>query len=64
MGFLSPTIIGYIINGHDDLSHWQTVFFIASVVYVVGNTIFLVLGTSEEQTWNKSQQEQPNSCLE
>jgi len=64
MGFLSPTIIGYIINGHDDLSHWQTVFFIASVVYVVGNTIFLVLGTSEEQTWNKSQQEQPISCLE
>jgi len=58
MGFLAPTIIGYIINGHDDLAHWQTVFFISSVVYVVGNTIFVVVGTAEEQSWNQPGDEQ------
>jgi len=30
MGFLAPAFTGYIINGHQDLSHWQLVFFVGN----------------------------------
>lgn len=53
MGFLAPGITGYIINGNQDLPHWRTVFFIAAVVYFVGNTVFLVFGSTQEQKWNR-----------
>ena len=28
MGFLAPAFTGYIINGNQDLGHWQFVFFV------------------------------------
>ena len=53
MGFVAPMIVGYIINGQNDLEHWQPVFWISTVVYAVGSTIFIVFGSSEEQEWNR-----------
>ena len=29
------------------------VFFVAALVYIVGNTIFLVWGSAKEQSWNR-----------
>eukprot|EP00090_Calanus_glacialis_P040476 TRINITY_DN7059_c0_g1_i1.p1 TRINITY_DN7059_c0_g1~~TRINITY_DN7059_c0_g1_i1.p1 ORF type:complete len:505 (-),score=159.42 TRINITY_DN7059_c0_g1_i1:141-1655(-) len=55
MGFVAPTVTGYIVAGHSDVPHWRLVFFIAAISYCVGNTIFLVFGTAREQKWNKSQ---------
>lgn len=55
MGFVAPTVTGYIVAGHSDVPHWRMVFFIAAMVYCVGNTIFLVFGTSSEQKWNRRQ---------
>ncbi|XP_023322826.1 putative inorganic phosphate cotransporter isoform X3 [Eurytemora carolleeae] len=52
MGFLAPAFTGYIINGHQDLSHWQLVFFVAALVYFAGNVVFVVLGSTKEQPWN------------
>merc|ERR1711874_291682 len=51
-GFVSPTMTGYIIDGHQDLEHWQVVFGITAVVYFVGSTVFVVLGSGVEQPWN------------
>ena len=28
-------------------------FFVAALVYIVGNTIFLVWGSAKEQSWNR-----------
>jgi len=53
MGFVAPTVTGYIVAGHSDVPHWRLVFFIAAMVYCVGNTVFLVFGTAREQKWNK-----------
>ena len=53
MGFVAPNIAGNIVEGHSDVPHWRLVFFIAALVYCVGNTIFLLFGTSKEQRWNR-----------
>jgi len=53
MGFVAPTVTGYIVGGHSDVPHWRLVFFIAAIAYCVGNTIFLVFGTAKEQKWNR-----------
>jgi len=53
MGFVAPTIVGYIIKGHNDKEHWQTVFWLASEIYTFGTIIFLILGSSVEQSWNR-----------
>jgi len=52
MGFVAPTVTGYIVAGHNDVPHWRMVFFIAAMIYCLGNTIFLVFGTAKEQKWN------------
>jgi len=53
MGFVAPTVTGYIVAGHSDVPHWRLVFFIAAMIYCLGNTVFLVFGTAREQKWNK-----------
>ena len=53
MGFVAPMIVGIIINGQNDVEHWQLVFWISTVVYTVGSLVFIVLGSSEEQKWNR-----------
>jgi len=55
MGFIAPTITGILIKGHDDLEHWRILFCVASVVYAVGNAVFVIFGTSKEQKWNRRQ---------
>ena len=53
MGFVAPMIVGIIINGQNDVDHWQLVFWISTVIYTVGSLVFIVLGSSEEQKWNR-----------
>merc|ERR1712105_123716 len=33
MGFVAPTVTGYIVAGHNDVPHWRMVFFIAAMIY-------------------------------
>ena len=53
MGFVAPMIVGYIINGQNDVEHWQPVFWISCGVYSLGSVAFIVFGSSEEQAWNR-----------
>ena len=41
------------LQDHSDAPHWRVVFFVAGLVYIVGNTIFLVWGSAKEQSWNR-----------
>jgi len=52
-GFLAPMAVAKIIEGHEDIDHWQTVFYIAAGVYVVGNLLFCIMASGEIQPWNK-----------
>ena len=37
----------------EDLAHWQTVFFIAAAVYAIGNVLYCLMASGEEQPWNR-----------
>ena len=52
MGFVAPMIVGFIINGQNDVASWQSVFWISTGVYAVGSFVFILFGSSEEQSWN------------
>ena len=53
MGVVAPAVAGYLTQDHSDAPHWRVVFFVAALVYIVGNTIFLVWGSAKEQSWNR-----------
>ena len=46
-------ILNIAPQDHSDAPHWRVVFFVAALVYIVGNTIFLVWGSAKEQSWNR-----------
>lgn len=54
MGIITPYFVGFIINGHEDLSHWRTIFLCSSSIYFLGNVIFLLCGSGEIQPFNDS----------
>ncbi|XP_059618259.1 sialin [Phlebotomus argentipes] len=52
-GFLAPYIIGSIIRGHETLSTWRSIFYLAAVINVAGNFFYLLFASAEEQPWSK-----------
>lgn len=51
-GFLAPQIVGILIAGEQTVSRWQLVFWIAGIVYFVGNTFYIIFISGEQQPWN------------
>ena len=52
-GFFAPMAISHIIENHQDTQHWQLVFYIAAGVYTIGNLLYCLMASGEEQPWNK-----------
>ncbi|KAG7163343.1 inorganic phosphate cotransporter-like 1 [Homarus americanus] len=51
-GFISPSVTGALTDGNQTLSAWRTVFIIASVIYFICNTFYLVFISADVQPWN------------
>ncbi|XP_073956249.1 putative inorganic phosphate cotransporter [Choristoneura fumiferana] len=54
VSIIAPLAAGAIIKDETDAGEWRKVFYLASFIYIVGNTLFLIFGTSERQSWNES----------
>lgn len=52
-GFLAPYIIGLLIEGKETLGQWQLVFYIAAIVNIAGNFVYILLASADEQPWSK-----------
>ena len=52
MGFVTPYVCGVLVNHNQTLAAWTNVFLISSGVYVLGNIIFVLFGSSQVQDWN------------
>ena len=50
-GLGTSSIIGHIVD-HDTRTEWQTVFWLAAVIFFITNTIFLFYASGEIQEWN------------
>merc|ERR1719357_2200277 len=51
-GFVTPYIVGTIINGNQTQAAWRTAFLLSTGVYTVCNLVFVIWGSTEVQPWN------------
>lgn len=52
-GFISPAIVGALTNNNQTVGQWRLVFLIAAANSIVSSIIYLMFGTSKEQSWNQ-----------
>ncbi|XP_075230609.1 putative inorganic phosphate cotransporter [Lycorma delicatula] len=53
-GIITPTLVGFLIP-NSTLLEWRRVFWLAGVVIVITNVIFIMKGSAEVQPWNDIQ---------
>ncbi|XP_042865549.1 putative inorganic phosphate cotransporter [Penaeus japonicus] len=51
-GFVAPQVVGMLISGHETIGRWRIVFWIAGIVYFIGNTFYIIFISGEQQEWN------------
>ncbi|RZB39599.1 inorganic phosphate cotransporter [Asbolus verrucosus] len=49
---LAPLFVQIVVTDEKDTTQWQTVFYVASIIYVVSDIFFVVYGSGEVQEWN------------
>ncbi|XP_076634993.1 major facilitator superfamily transporter 10 [Colletes latitarsis] len=52
-GFLAPYIIGKLVQGHETLARWHTVFWLAAGINMATNCFYLIFASATEQPWSK-----------
>ena len=58
---LAPLVHSVIVTDSTDLSQWKSIFFLSAIIYIVGNLLFILFGTSTIQPWNDPQNKIKNS---
>ncbi|XP_035796100.1 sialin-like isoform X1 [Anopheles albimanus] len=52
-GFVSAYMVGVLTNENPkSYAQWQIVFWILAVIYIVGSSAYVLMGTGELQAWN------------
>ncbi|KAF9818534.1 hypothetical protein SFRURICE_012558 [Spodoptera frugiperda] len=64
ISIIAPLVAGAVIHDETDPNEWRKVFYIASAVYIAGNTFYLIFGTSERQKWNEPPEDQIGNVTE
>ncbi|XP_063536013.1 putative inorganic phosphate cotransporter [Cydia strobilella] len=57
ISIIAPLAAGAIIKDESEATEWRKVFYLSSFIYILGNTIFLIFGTSIRQSWNEPKTE-------
>ncbi|XP_054158496.1 putative inorganic phosphate cotransporter [Oppia nitens] len=54
-GFITPLVIGYIIDASpgQPRRQWSYIFYMSAAISIIGGCIFLVFGTAERQSWDR-----------
>jgi hypothetical protein len=56
-GFLTPLVIGVIIESSDQIRRqWGYVFYLSAAINIFGSIVFLIFGSAEQQEWDKNQE--------
>uniref|UniRef100_A0A1B6M806 Putative inorganic phosphate cotransporter n=1 Tax=Graphocephala atropunctata TaxID=36148 RepID=A0A1B6M806_9HEMI len=51
---LAPTVTGLIVSDETSREQWLVAFYISAGAFFVGNTVFILFGSTDVQTWNKA----------
>ncbi|XP_034107572.1 putative inorganic phosphate cotransporter isoform X2 [Drosophila albomicans] len=49
---LTPLLVGVIVTEPSSRSQWQIVFGMTAFVFIVGNLVYLIWGTTDQQPWD------------
>ncbi|KAH8296915.1 hypothetical protein KR044_000817 [Drosophila immigrans] len=49
---LTPLLVGVIVTDTSSRSQWQIVFGMTAIVFIVGNLVYLIWGTTDQQPWD------------
>ncbi|KAG8291695.1 hypothetical protein J6590_054428 [Homalodisca vitripennis] len=49
---LAPMTAGFIVTDERSRDQWMIVFYISSVIFFIGNSVFVLFGSTEVQPWN------------
>ncbi|XP_049836705.1 putative inorganic phosphate cotransporter isoform X2 [Schistocerca gregaria] len=61
MSIVGPLVVGVILGTESTREKWQIVFYIASGIYLFGNTIFVIFGSAVVQPWNEPKKSKENT---
>ena len=59
-GFVAPWVVGWMTRTYPDLDHWFWVYAIAAAILFVGNTVYVLFASGEEQDFNRMGVVPPN----
>ncbi|XP_053963771.1 putative inorganic phosphate cotransporter [Anastrepha ludens] len=51
-GIVAPLTVALIVTNEKSVEQWRIIFFLASFLYLLGNTVFLIFANFEVQPWN------------
>ncbi|XP_049809038.1 sialin-like [Schistocerca nitens] len=57
-GILAPYVVGWLTNGNQTRTAWNTVFYISAGIGLVTYALYVVLATDKVQPWNDPPQEE------
>nr|XP_012143479.1 PREDICTED: putative inorganic phosphate cotransporter isoform X1 [Megachile rotundata] len=60
---LAPLVASIVVVDSSDVSQWRNIFFLSAIIYIVGNLIFVLFGTSQIQPWNDPQKKIQETSL-
>lgn len=55
---IAPLVVGTIVTDESNIYQWNIVFYIAAVIFFLGNLIFVIFGKGEVQWWNNFEEAQ------
>uniref|UniRef100_A0A1B0BDS9 Major facilitator superfamily (MFS) profile domain-containing protein n=1 Tax=Glossina palpalis gambiensis TaxID=67801 RepID=A0A1B0BDS9_9MUSC len=55
-GIIVPIFVGFITKGNQTIAAWRIIFFVTMVLFVIEFLVYIILGSGEEQPWNKKNQ--------
>ncbi|XP_054290224.1 putative inorganic phosphate cotransporter isoform X2 [Macrosteles quadrilineatus] len=55
---LGPMITGFIVSDETSKEQWLIAFYLAALVFFIGNLVFIIFGSTEVQPWNEPKQDQ------
>ncbi|CAK1579837.1 unnamed protein product [Parnassius mnemosyne] len=59
ISIIAPLVCGFIIQDETDPLEWRKVFFLASAIYFCTNLCFVLFTTSNQQSWNNPEENNP-----
>lgn len=63
-GFISPILVGLLTTNNQTVDSWRKVFSISAVVLLITGFVFVLFGTSDEQSWNNYTTEDENEKID